>query len=71
MDDYAKQKKIIQSEKILERNQYPPYEFYEPIFRRALMKIISADDEEEKAREVNEGAEEEDTSIPKKLIFLQ
>jgi len=35
------------------------------------MKIISTEDEEDKAREVSGGAEEEDTSIPKKLIFLQ
>ena len=56
--------------KILEGNQYPP-QFYEPIFRQALMKIISAEDEEDEATEVSGGAEEEVTSMPKKLIFLQ
>jgi hypothetical protein len=55
---------------LLERNWYP-LQFYEPIFRRALMKIISAEDEEDKAKEVSGGADEEDTNIPKKLIYLQ
>ena len=61
---------LIKAKYILEKNQYPP-QFYEPIIRKALEKIINPNDNELKEdTKINENGTEL-TSVAKKLIFVQ
>ena len=58
---------LERAKQILERNQYPP-QFYNPIIKQALVKILKPDEEEIHA---NAESEKEKEAIPRKMIFLQ
>ena len=58
---------LERAKQILERNQYPP-QFYNPIIKQALLKIIKPDEEKERT---TAALEEDKEAIPRKMIFLQ
>ena len=58
---------LERAKQILEKNQYPP-QFYNPIIKQALLKIIKPDGEEVLE---NAASDEGKEAIPRKMIFLQ
>ena len=70
---------LLKAKCILERNQYPP-DFYEPIIKKAIDKILNADDtlndnEKDNSNEKQNGDESSDAEaqepIRKKLVFFE
>ena len=55
---------------VLERNQYPP-QFYDPVIKQALDKIVRNDQPNQEGVEETEDKADEENQIPKKMIFLQ